>query len=78
MRMLEVFSGSGRMASAFRAKGWKTMTIDLTCPADLNQDARTLTRQKEVTFVKVLTKEIGGKEMTYLKVLTREVGGKRR
>lgn len=47
-RMLEVFSGSGRMAAAFHKRGWVAKTIDLFCPADLNADVRSITRKQIV------------------------------
>lgn len=43
MRMLEVFSGSGRMAAAFREAGYTTLTVDLHKDADLQMDVRDLT-----------------------------------
>ena len=46
MRMLELFSGSGNMAAAFRAEGYVTLTVDLDCEADLQKDVRELTAQE--------------------------------
>ena len=43
MRMLELFSGSGNMAKAFKKEGYTTLTVDLSCEADLNIDIRELT-----------------------------------
>lgn len=43
MRMLELFSGSGNMAAAFREAGYKTLTVDLNEAADLQADIRQLT-----------------------------------
>ena len=42
-RMLEVFSGTGRMAAAFKERGWNTLTVDLHQDADLEIDVRQLT-----------------------------------
>ena len=36
MRMLELFSGTGRLAAAFRELGWETVTLDSQCKADIN------------------------------------------
>lgn len=41
--MLEVFSGSGNMARAFREAGYKTLTVDLHKDADLQIDVREIT-----------------------------------
>ena len=38
MRMLELFSGTGRLAAAFRELGWETVTLDSQCKADINCD----------------------------------------
>ena len=38
MRMLELFSGTGRLAAAFRERGWETVTLDSGCVADINCD----------------------------------------
>ena len=38
MRMLELFSGSGNMAKAFREKGYETLTVDIHTVADINDD----------------------------------------
>ena len=38
MRMLELFSGTGRLALAFRERGWETVTLDSQCEADINCD----------------------------------------
>ena len=35
MRMLELFSGTGRLAAAFRESGWETVTLDSGCDADI-------------------------------------------
>ena len=37
MRMLELFSGTGRLAAAFRERGWFTVTLDSSerCGADI-------------------------------------------
>ncbi len=43
MRMLELFSGSGNMAAAFREAGYTTLTIDLHESADLQMDVREVT-----------------------------------
>ena len=43
MRMLELFSGSGNMAEAFREVGYTTLTVDLNEKADLQIDIRELT-----------------------------------
>jgi hypothetical protein len=48
MRMLELFSGTGRMANAFKAKGWTTLTIDLFEPSDYRKDILTLQREEIV------------------------------
>lgn len=42
MRMLELFSGTGNMATAFRANGYTTLTVDLHEDADLCVDVRLL------------------------------------
>ena len=38
--MLELFSGSGRLAAAFRERGWETVTLDSSshCDADIECD----------------------------------------
>lgn len=41
--MLELFSGSGNMARAFREAGYVTLTVDLHEEADLQVDVRDLT-----------------------------------
>ena len=38
MRMLELFSGTGRLAAAFREHGWETVTLDSHCDADIRCD----------------------------------------
>jgi len=40
MRMLELFSGTGRLAAAFREHGWETVTLDSSshCDADIRCD----------------------------------------
>jgi len=38
MRMLELFSGTGRLAAAFRERGWETVTLDSHCDADIKCD----------------------------------------
>ena len=38
MRMLELFSGTGRLATAFRERGWETVTLDGGRAADINCD----------------------------------------
>jgi len=43
MKMLELFSGSGNMAAAFREAGYTTLTIDLHAFADLQMDIREVT-----------------------------------
>lgn len=43
--MVEFYSGSGRMAEAFRKKGWKAFTIDNKYAANLKADVLALTRQ---------------------------------
>lgn len=48
MRMLEVFSGTGRMSQAFRERGWDAKTIDNTYSSDLQIDARSLTKRKVI------------------------------
>ena len=35
MRMLELFSGTGRLAAAFRERGWETVTLDSNRDADV-------------------------------------------
>lgn len=45
LRMVEFFSGSGRMAQAFREQGWIAKTVDIEYPADMNRDVLTLTRE---------------------------------
>lgn len=45
MRMLEIFSGTCRMAEAFKKRGWDVKTIDIEYPADLNADVRDLLRE---------------------------------
>lgn len=42
-RMLELFSGTGRMAQAFADRGWKVATVDFEYPATINKDVRDLT-----------------------------------
>lgn len=51
--MLELFSGSGNMARAFREQGYKTLTIDLHEDADIQEDIR------EVT-VNMILEHLGG------------------
>lgn len=46
--MLELFSGTGRMAAAFRKEGYETLTVDLHESADLQKDIR------EVTVAEIL------------------------
>lgn len=46
MRMLELFSGTGNMAAAFREAGYKTLTVDLHQDADLQADIRELRPQE--------------------------------
>ena len=36
--MLELFSGTGRLAAAFRERGWETVTLDSQCEADIRCD----------------------------------------
>jgi len=36
--MLELFSGAGRLAAAFRERGWETVTLDSRCAADIGCD----------------------------------------
>jgi len=36
--MLELFSGTGRLAAAFRECGWETVTLDSECTADIRRD----------------------------------------
>lgn len=48
MKMLELFSGSGNMAAAFRAQGYKTLTVDMHEDADLKKDVRELTADEIV------------------------------
>ena len=36
--MLELFSGTGRLAAAFRERGWETVTLDSHCDADIKCD----------------------------------------
>lgn len=43
--MIEFYSGSGRMAKAFRESGWKTVTCDLYYPSDLRIDILTITKE---------------------------------
>ena len=38
MRILELFSGTGRLAAAFRERGWDTVTLDSRCDADIKCD----------------------------------------
>ena len=38
MRLLELFSGSGRLSAAFRELGWETVTLDSHCAADIRCD----------------------------------------
>ena len=49
--MLELFSGTGRMAQAFRDKGWIAKTIDNYYPADLQADILGLTRGDIVSLM---------------------------
>lgn len=44
--MLELFSGSGNMAKAFREVGYKTLTVDLSQGADIQKDIRILEPQE--------------------------------
>jgi site-specific DNA-cytosine methylase len=48
MRMLELFSGTGNMARAFKDHGYRTLTVDLSQEADLMTDVLTLTREQIV------------------------------
>lgn len=45
MRMLELFSGTGRMAVEFRRRGWTTMTVDAFQDANVMKDVRDLTKE---------------------------------
>ena len=36
--MLELFSGTGRLAAEFRERGWETVTLDSGCEADIRCD----------------------------------------
>jgi hypothetical protein len=47
-RMLELFSGTGRMANEFKRRGWKTLTVDLHQSADMQVDVMKLTRKQIV------------------------------
>ena len=38
MRMMELFSGTGRLAAAFRERGWETVTLDSNRDADIRCD----------------------------------------
>lgn len=52
--MLELFSGSGNMAAAFRKAGYRTLTIDLFEAADLQADIKELSPE-------TIIKELGGR-----------------
>lgn len=52
--MVELFSGSGNMARAFRKEGYKTLTIDLEQEADIQKDIRDVT-------AKEIIKKLGGR-----------------
>ena len=41
MRMLDLFSGTGSVSTAFRAAGWETTTLDRDLPADIQADVMT-------------------------------------
>ena len=43
--MLELFSGTGHMAQAFRQKGWKAFTVDNAYPATSQADVNKLTKK---------------------------------
>lgn len=49
MRMLELFSGTGRMAAAFRERGYRTLTVDAFEQADIKKDIRQITREDIVS-----------------------------
>jgi hypothetical protein len=53
-KMLELFSGSGNMSKAFQEAGYRTLSVDLDTPADINCDIRELTPQQ-------VLKELGGR-----------------
>lgn len=46
--MLELFSGSGNMAAAFKAAGYTVATVDLECEATIKKDVRELTAQEVI------------------------------
>lgn len=48
MRMLELYSGTGRMAAAFRLLGYKTLTVDLFFESDFRKDVLALQRHEIV------------------------------
>ena len=48
--MIEFYSGSGHMAAAFKAAGWRVVTFDLFHPADHQKDILTLTREEIVSL----------------------------
>jgi hypothetical protein len=48
MRVLELFSGTGNMARAFKERGHDTLTVDLSQDADLMVDVQVLTREQIV------------------------------
>lgn len=39
--MVELFAGTGTVATAFRRQGWEAVTLDIEEPADIVQDIRT-------------------------------------
>ena len=49
--MLELFSGSGRMAQSFRDKGWRAETIDSIRPASLQTDINKLTKEDIIALL---------------------------
>ena len=50
MKMVELFSGTGHMAGAFKRRGHDAYTIDFDCDADLKADVLTLSREDIVNL----------------------------
>jgi hypothetical protein len=51
MRMLELFSGTGRMSNEFRRRGWITMSVDLFYDSNVMKDVMLLTKNDIIDWL---------------------------